>query len=123
MTATITLDQIIAASDASGIPIADLIKSIDEASTIAAKPAPTMRKRTSQPKADSKRDWKTGPATIGQQRRIPRAEEAILESGRKRGIALILRGEARERAMATGGSASAYYNTLATFTRKHGIKF
>lgn len=124
-TIAITLDTVIAMSDASGIPVEDLIRAID------ARTDADMRSRKAQPKATPtmpakatpKRNWETAPATMGQQNRIARAEEAILESGRKRGIALIKRATMREAALATGLDARAYYRTLADFTRKHNIKF
>ena len=95
----------------------------DAAPTIAPpKAVPAKREPKAEPKAE-KRDWRTGPATKGQHRRIPAAEEAIIASGRKRGAKLILRGDERTAAFATAGSASDYYKTLATFTRKHGIDF
>jgi hypothetical protein len=97
----------------------DAINALLEGTTIAPIAAPKPARK---PKAAKlvKGDYATTP---GQFRRIANAEEAILASGRKRGIALIKREPARTIAMATGLSASAYYKTLAAFTQKHGIRF
>lgn len=64
--------------------------------------------------------WMSRPASQSQIGRIIRAEEAILASGRKRGIALI---ERHHGEFANAGTASTYYKSLATFTRKHNIQF
>jgi hypothetical protein len=74
-------------------------------------------------KSADKRDWRIMPASAPQIGRIERAEEAILESGRKRGIKLIAIGAERKSAMANAGNASDYYKSLASFTRKFAITF
>jgi hypothetical protein len=118
---TITLDQITAAAatiadepkaqgEAMAAIILELSKpvaTIDEP-TIAPEPAPTMPA------------WMARPASRTQIERIMRAEEAILASGRKRGIALI---ERHHGEFTNAGTASTYYKSLAAFTRKHGIQF
>lgn len=123
MSNSITLTQIRNAARTSGISIADIILAIDEAQTVAAKPARTTPRKPTVVKSDDTAAWRKFAASNAQIDRIERAEEAILESGRKRGIALILRGDARNSAVGNAGNASDYYKALASFTRKFDIRF
>ena len=119
---TITLDQITAAA----ATIADEPKAQGEAMAAIilelSKPVATIDEPTIAPaqNAPTMPAWMARPASRTQIERIMRAEEAILASGRKRGIALI---ERHHGEFTNAGAASTYYKSLAAFTRKHGIQF
>ena len=98
------------------------VLSVPVATPVATPKAPRTP-RTSRKSAD-KAAWRSNKPSNTQVNRVERCEEAILMTGRKRGIVLIVKGADRKAMLSSAGNVSDYYNHVLTpFTKQHGIKF